>query len=470
MTKCAQHFLIVSLAVFDLISGTVVMPTEIVDMEQYYMFESIIACKMLRFVNACTNNSSILMLLVIAADRYKNVVQPLHPQKTIHSARLSLLLVTVASLLFSWPALILFGIRSVDVGIPNVRGKDCTIDDSYQGTAFPLVYNGLQFASFTAVSASLVVIYVRIFKETRRHFKYIKKTTDIHCKSDCFAKSHSNASISLISKSQICLDDHYIEEHSKHIITPLSTSAATIYPESSLEQTMYLATDVCIYAKTASDSEISIEQSKHTATTECTNATAAAEPESSWQNYIMTTTTSTKWPMLSHPIRSDSLNCDKSLSLLEYTPVSINTCTSSQQPSKTASSSERLPRQSLGLNSVIPKHTDLYPNRHKLNNQPSITKGTNYPKNNLTTTLIAVAVTTVFIVSFLPHLCLMLARFLKPSLYDDLSDSGFVLYNIFVRSYLASSVLNPFIYGCLNRKFRYHCCMILRAILCYSYL
>lgn len=48
MTKCAQHFLIVSLAVFDLISGTVVMPTEIVDMEQYYMFESKIACKMLR--------------------------------------------------------------------------------------------------------------------------------------------------------------------------------------------------------------------------------------------------------------------------------------------------------------------------------------------------------------------------------------------------------------------------------------
>lgn len=419
-------------------------------------------------MNACTNNSSILMLLVIAVDRYKNVLQPLHPQKTIHSARLSLLLVIVASLLFSWPTLILFGIRSVDVGIPNVRGKDCTTDDSYQGTAFPLVYNGLQFASFTAVSASLVVIYVRIFKETRRHFKYIKKTTDIHCKSDCFGKSHSNASISLISKSQICLDNHYIEEHSKHMVTSLCTNATTTYPESSSDQSTYLATAVCIYAKTASDSESSIEQSKHTATTVYTNATASAESESSWQNSTMITTTSTKWPMLSHPIRSDSLNCDKSLSLDEYTSISVNVCTASQQPTETASSSKRLPQQSLGSSNVIPKHTYLYPNSHKLNNQPSITKGTNYPKSHLTTTLIAVAVTTIFIVSFLPHLCLMLARFLKPSLYDNLSDSGFVLYNIFLRSYLASSVLNPFIYGCLNRKFRYHCCLILRAILCCS--
>ena len=64
-----QHFLIISLAVFDLLSCFIAMPTEIFDMRYFFMFDSEFACRLLRFVNYFCAFASILTLIVIAADR-----------------------------------------------------------------------------------------------------------------------------------------------------------------------------------------------------------------------------------------------------------------------------------------------------------------------------------------------------------------------------------------------------------------
>jgi len=49
--RSTNSFFIVVLAVYDLISCSISMPTEIADIEHYYTFENSVACKIPKFVN-----------------------------------------------------------------------------------------------------------------------------------------------------------------------------------------------------------------------------------------------------------------------------------------------------------------------------------------------------------------------------------------------------------------------------------
>ncbi|KAL3887919.1 hypothetical protein ACJMK2_000304 [Sinanodonta woodiana] len=70
-------------------------------------------------------------------------------------------------------------------------------------------------------------------------------------------------------------------------------------------------------------------------------------------------------------------------------------------------------------------------------------------------TTIMLLITVVFIVSFLPYLCLsMWQNFSKDYVVNRMSDLQIVFFSIGIRSYFLNSVLNPFIYGFFNLKFR----------------
>ncbi|KAL3888002.1 hypothetical protein ACJMK2_000386 [Sinanodonta woodiana] len=70
-------------------------------------------------------------------------------------------------------------------------------------------------------------------------------------------------------------------------------------------------------------------------------------------------------------------------------------------------------------------------------------------------TTIMLLITVVFIVSFLPYLCLsMWQNFSKDYLVNRMSDLQIMFFSIGIRSYFLNSVLNPFIYGFFNLKFR----------------
>ncbi|BFZ14611.1 hypothetical protein BsWGS_17650 [Bradybaena similaris] len=70
------------------------------------------------------------------------------------------------------------------------------------------------------------------------------------------------------------------------------------------------------------------------------------------------------------------------------------------------------------------------------------------------TTIIAFVVTLVFIISFVPHLCLQVAHLIRKGFDEKLDGAPLALYNIFLRSYFINSVANPIIYGLMNEKFR----------------
>jgi hypothetical protein len=54
----------------------------------------------------------------------------------------------IIGLLAAWPACLLFGEKSVDIGIEGVEAIDCSTDDSVRGTIYPMLYYGFLFLIF----------------------------------------------------------------------------------------------------------------------------------------------------------------------------------------------------------------------------------------------------------------------------------------------------------------------------------
>ncbi|KAJ8322257.1 hypothetical protein KUTeg_000728 [Tegillarca granosa] len=89
----------------------------------------------------------------------------------------------------------------------------------------------------------------------------------------------------------------------------------------------------------------------------------------------------------------------------------------------------------------------------KKNNSPSKTSIHENEIHKRKFTIIAISVTVVFIVSFLPFLVLMVWQTMS-DMYMHLIGSQLLAYQFFISSWLLASVLNPFIYSCFNRYFR----------------
>ncbi|XP_045181236.2 uncharacterized protein LOC123540349 [Mercenaria mercenaria] len=66
-------------------------------------------------------------------------------------------------------------------------------------------------------------------------------------------------------------------------------------------------------------------------------------------------------------------------------------------------------------------------------------------------------ITVVFILSFIPHLVLMVINSMNPFFVKDMSPTGIAFYNIFLRSFVINNMANPIIYGFCDKKFRSEC-------------
>lgn len=66
-------------------------------------------------------------------------------------------------------------------------------------------------------------------------------------------------------------------------------------------------------------------------------------------------------------------------------------------------------------------------------------------------------VTVVFILSFLPHLVLMVMNSIRPQSLKNMSPAGVVLYTIFLRTFVINNMANPIVYFLCLGSFRSMC-------------
>ncbi len=302
LSSGTQNILITTLAVFDLLTCIIAIPTEITDMRFFFTFSSEFACKMLRFINSFCAMCSILILLGIAVDRFRKVCRPHQKQLGPKQIKIVIVVSVLIATFFAWPTILIYGLRTAETGIEGLTGKDCSTNDALKATLYPLIYNGILALMFIIVAIVLCVLYVLIWRTAKRHTQTSRPT-------------------------------------------PISGSK-------------------------------------------------------------------------------------KSVTNIELSSADSETCSG-------------------------PTKMSYSPNKTKPSRR----------RSNKTTT-IAFLVTIVFILSFLPYLCLSITRALVKDFDYNLNSTGTVFFNIFLRSYFVNSAANPIIYGVMNIRFRRECCKVLKQVFC----
>ncbi|XP_055871764.1 neurotensin receptor type 1-like isoform X3 [Biomphalaria glabrata] len=82
-------------------------------------------------------------------------------------------------------------------------------------------------------------------------------------------------------------------------------------------------------------------------------------------------------------------------------------------------------------------------------------------RHNGRTTRMLLVLTSIYILTNLTSLVLLLLRTIKPKEVANLGTTGVSIYNVFVASYLINTAVNPIIYSVWNRTFRLHCRQLL---------
>ena len=159
-TKTSSQFFIIALAVFDILTCLIGMPTEVTDLRYPYMFYASEACKLLRFIESVTTIGSSIILIAVAVDRYLRICK-LGRQISVKIAKRLCVAAMMLGVLLSWPSIIIFGRSSEEVH-PGVVGIDCSTEDSMKHTVYPSLYYGFLGLLFVCCLTFFAVIYCQI--------------------------------------------------------------------------------------------------------------------------------------------------------------------------------------------------------------------------------------------------------------------------------------------------------------------
>ena len=178
---------LLSLAVLDLINCLVTSPTEIALMAHSLQFDFGEICKLSRFSTYFCNGSSALIMVAIAVDRYRRICTPSRLEMSANKARIIVVLLCVVSVIFSSPAIVLYGTQTFsfnDHNFRNIFAKNCLLEGRFINTPIPLSYFAFHcvttIAIFTTVTVLYIFVGITIFQRWRFRKQFIKPTVQFH--------------------------------------------------------------------------------------------------------------------------------------------------------------------------------------------------------------------------------------------------------------------------------------------------
>lgn len=424
----SYHF-IVALSVFDLITCCISMPLEIVDMRHSFKFDNSIACKLLRFVNYFASISSGCILIAIAVDRYRKICHPFNKQITLKATKIIIVIVCLFSAGVSWPSAVFYGSHEVNVtSSPGVVGFDCTTSREESFKMYITIYNIVLFVFFIIAITCIIVLYCLV---GRRLFNL--KTFRFYATKPKAGKFDANSQNSSDVKT------------STGVVSRTVSNVIEI-PDEIDDKPLATIKELDSYSRPVS-------------------ASSSRQTSAKSENRV-------------HP---QDLKRDSTLSDIKFTE---NTRTQSlpkgvssisiqfENDSRKGSAGSRFSRSTrTGSAASTRSHvsglseysdSDFVPAVETRDSRGSVDIDKNTSKKlhaqNVDTrkyTLITLSISIAFVVSFLPYLGLVTWRTLaKEHEVHLLSKAAYCTYQIFIRSFLISSALNPLIYGFLNTEFR----------------
>ncbi|XP_053381730.1 cholecystokinin receptor type A-like [Mercenaria mercenaria] len=184
--RSSDNMFILGVAMYDLISCTLSIPIEIVDIRFFYNFPYAGACKVMRFVTYFVAIGSVFTLIVIAIDRYRKICRPFKKQFRRKEAKIVCGISIPFSLLLSWPAAVFYTSVPVDIltedGI-ELQGFDCTTTREASYKIYIWIFNGFFLLCFIISAIILFVLYGlvgrTIYKHNKSQIKYTQPQSPV---------------------------------------------------------------------------------------------------------------------------------------------------------------------------------------------------------------------------------------------------------------------------------------------------
>ncbi|KAL3853624.1 hypothetical protein ACJMK2_017155 [Sinanodonta woodiana] len=165
--RVTARYFILSLAIFDLLTCVIALPTEMYDLLHSYNFQNYVACKLLRYIVSVATYGSVFILIGIGLDRYLKVCKPLMMLE-VYKLKAMCVISGIISILLGIPSAILFGISRAETSKKRVMGYDCSIEENYRKSSFAIAYYAMLGIVFVFMLLLLSGIYLRIWREVKR--------------------------------------------------------------------------------------------------------------------------------------------------------------------------------------------------------------------------------------------------------------------------------------------------------------
>ncbi|GFO46202.1 neuropeptide ff receptor 2 [Plakobranchus ocellatus] len=165
----ATRIFICVIAVFDLVSNVLLIPGEVYDMFHLWDFDEPDLCRTRLCLNSLITMMSALVLSALAVLRYRKVCVPFGWQITIRHAKILSVIILMMCILFSAPYAIINGRQTKVTPDPRIYGSECTIDDAFVDTIWPMINSGFYLLLFLSTSTTIVVLYSLVGVKTWRH-------------------------------------------------------------------------------------------------------------------------------------------------------------------------------------------------------------------------------------------------------------------------------------------------------------
>lgn len=159
--RSSTRTFILGLAILDLVNCLVTYPMEIALLTRPLLFDFPVLCKVTRFATYGCNTASGLVLIAIAVDRYQRICRPLSKPMTTRTAKIVIFCAIGVAVVFLWPALVLYGTKSIPVSRTVVL-KLCQIQDNFYVTVYPLVFFVFNGVCTVIIFLILTVIYLLV--------------------------------------------------------------------------------------------------------------------------------------------------------------------------------------------------------------------------------------------------------------------------------------------------------------------
>lgn len=408
--KSTSRMFILFLTALDLVNCVTTLPMEIFVMRYSVMLDRPWLCKISRFSTYTMNSSSAAILVAIAVDRFKRICRPHGPQFSAKMSKYICIFCIMLALSFSWPSLLLYGTRLIDLGV--VEGKACLLENKYDNSVYPVIYFVVMMASTVVIFTTLSILYYFVGLQVYRHRK-----------NRLLRKAESAAAKNLVIQEQC--------SHSNND-TLLQDSDST-----ELRKNMQIAINVVNARKQDDNTQPLIELkpltngcngvSSHVSDdpiTETDDTTPMTETADRLSVHTVETTVSTE------PLKEPNESSDKD----------TNSDLNKQKRSK---KKLRFSKRTGNLKDSLTKPNGSTCIHMKLRIGRS--------------TLMLFLITLAYIVSFLPFYVLAIIRQAYKGFVTDLDGADYMTYLVLLRSYLLSSAINPIIYSFCNAQFRTFC-------------